>query len=72
MTQVFKAKLRKIGNSLGIIIPSEIIEERGFHEGVTVNVAIPPPDERRNKVLMELAGIDKKKPPFVRDKRDRY
>jgi len=40
MTKLFEAKVRKIGNSLGIIIPSEIIEEMGFHKGDIINVAI--------------------------------
>lgn len=73
MTEVFKAKLRKIGNSLGVIIPSDVIEELGFREGEIVHVAIPPSDnEQRNEILRKLAGIDKKKPSFKRDKRDRY
>ncbi|MBE0524519.1 MAG: hypothetical protein IBX40_09350 [Methanosarcinales archaeon] len=73
MTEVFEAKLRKIGNSLGVIIPSEIIEEMEFKEGNLIHVAIPPSDnEQRNAVLMDIAGIDKKKPKFQREKRDRY
>ena len=73
MTRLFEAKVRKIGNSLGIIIPSEIIEEMGFHKGDIINVAIPPSESRKqNELLRNLAGIDRKKPPFRRDKEDRY
>jgi len=73
MTKVFEAKVRKIGNSLGIIIPSKIIEEMGFHKGDIINVAIPPSEsEKRNELLRSLAGIDGEKPPFRRDKGDRY
>jgi len=73
MTRLFEAKVRKIGNSLGIIIPSEIIEEMGFHKGDIINVAIPPSENRKqNELLRSLAGVDRKKPPFRRDKEDRY
>ncbi len=73
MTEVFEAKVRRVGNSLGVIIPSEIIEEMGFHKGDIIRVAIPPSEPgKRNELLKELAGIDKEKPPFKRDKGDRY
>ncbi len=32
-------KLRKIGNSLGIIIPKDILERTGLKEGYRLNVA---------------------------------
>lgn len=61
--------MRKIGNSLGVMIPSEIIEEMGFRKGDTIHVAIPPSEsEKRNEMLRELAGIDKEKAPFRREK----
>ena len=73
MSEVFKAKLRKIGNSLGIIIPSRIIEGLNFHKGDVVNVVIPPSKNiKRNELLIGLAGIDKDKTPFKREKKDRY
>lgn len=73
MTEIFEAKLRKIGNSLGIIIPSEIIEEMGFHKGDKIHLAIPPSETRkRNELIKRLAGVDAGKPPFERDKEDRY
>jgi len=73
MAEVFKAKLRKIGNSLGIIVPSHIIEGLGFHKGDTVHVVIPPSENtKRNKLLLSLTGIDRDKPSFQREKEDRY
>jgi len=73
MSEVFEAKLRKIGNSLGIIVPSNIIEELNFHKGDVVHVVIPPTKNiKRNKLLLSLAGIDKNKIPFKREKGDRY
>ena len=73
MTEVFEAKLRKIGNSLGVIIPSEIIDELGYHKGDVVHIAIPPTNgDKRNEQILKMAGIYKKKSPFKRDKGDRY
>ena len=73
MTEVFEAKLRKIGNSLGVIIPSEIIDELGYHNGDVVHIAIPPANgDKRNEQILNMAGIYKKKSPFKRDEGDRY
>ncbi len=73
MAEVFEAKLRKIGNSLGVIIPSEIIEELGYHKGDIVHVAIPPANgDKRNEQILKIAGIYHKKSPFKRDKGDRF
>ena len=73
MSEVFEAKLRKIGNSLGVIIPSKIIEELQFHQGDMIHLAIPPTDNnKRNDLILDIAGIDINKPRFKRDKRDRY
>jgi antitoxin component of MazEF toxin-antitoxin module len=73
MVEVFEARLRKIGNSLGILVPSKIIEGLGFHKGDVIHVAIPPAGTiKRNEILLELTGIDKKKSSFKREKEDRY
>ena len=73
MTEVFETKLRKIGNSLGIIIPNEILRVLGYEKGDSIHVAIPLSDKKtRNKKLLLLAGIDKIKSEFKRDKKDRF
>jgi antitoxin component of MazEF toxin-antitoxin module len=73
MSEIFEAKLRKIGNSLGLIVPSHIIEQLHFHKGDTIQVVIPPSVKiKRNKLIMNLAGIDKNKTSFKREKEDRY
>ncbi len=73
MSELFEAKLRKIGNSLGIIVPSHVIEGLNYHKGDVVNVVIPSSKNiKRNKILADLAGIDKDKAPFKREKEDRY
>jgi hypothetical protein len=73
MTEVFVAKVRKVGNSLGIIIPKDISDALGFGHGDTIHVAIPATElKKRNKLLLSLIGIDRGKGQFKRDKEDRY
>ena len=73
MVEVFEARLRKIGNSLGILVPSHIIEGLGFRKGDIIHVAIPAAETmKRNELLFELTGADKKKSSFKREKEDRY
>ena len=73
MAEVFEAKLRRVGNSLGIIIPKEVIETAGYHNGDTIKVSIPAENfEERNKILRLIAGTCKGAAPFVREKEDRY
>jgi antitoxin component of MazEF toxin-antitoxin module len=73
MTELFKAKLRRVGNSTGIIIPNDILSKLGYSHGDVIHLAIPPTGiKNRNTRLLRLAGIDRDKPKFKRDKRDRY
>jgi antitoxin component of MazEF toxin-antitoxin module len=73
MSQVFKAKLRKIGNSYGILIPAEIIEELHVEKGDELVISVATTDlDERNRLLEEIAGVYKGKGPFVREKEDRY
>ena len=73
MTEVFEAKLRKVGNSLGVIIPAQVIEELHVHQGDIIHLAIPPSDNgKRNALILDLAGIDSKKPLFKREDEDRF
>jgi antitoxin component of MazEF toxin-antitoxin module len=73
MAEVFEAKLRKVGNSLGIIIPNDLIQELGFDDGDIIRVAIPSSDiAARNRKLMDFIGIERGKKPFRREKGDRF
>lgn len=73
MATVIDTKLRRIGNSMGVIIPNRIIESRGYRLGDTIPIALPPATVTdRNRRLRELAGTFKNKGAFVREKEDRY
>ncbi len=73
MATVIDTKLRRVGNSMGVIIPSEVIESQGYRLGDTIPIALPPASMTdRNRRLRELAGTFKNRASFVREKKDRY
>jgi antitoxin component of MazEF toxin-antitoxin module len=73
MTEVFETRLLKIGNSLGVIIPNNILRVLGVRKGDKIHVAIPLTDiKARNKKILALVGVDRRKSAFKREKGDRY
>jgi bifunctional DNA-binding transcriptional regulator/antitoxin component of YhaV-PrlF toxin-antitoxin module len=70
MNDMFKAKIRKIGSSYGILIPKEQLAAMDVKEGDEIDVAILR--HRNEKAIEEGLGMGKGSKPFVRDKRDRY
>ena len=72
MAVVFEAKLRKIGNAKGIIIPSHVLEKIHVVEGDTIRFIIPISESMRLKALREISGKYKEAKPFKREYEDRY
>jgi len=73
MGEMFEAKVRRLGNSLGIIIPNEVLRELGFGDGDMIRVAIPCSDmASRNRKLMSFIGTERGGKRFRRDRGDRY
>ncbi len=73
MSEMFEAKLRRVGNSLGIIVPGDLIQQLGFGDGDTIQVAIPSSGiKARNRKLLAFIGTERGKKPFKRDKGDRF
>jgi antitoxin component of MazEF toxin-antitoxin module len=72
MSEVFEAKVRKIGNARGVIIPNDVLEKIHAIEGDTIQLMIPITRTRRLKVLREVAGRYKGAKPFKREYEDRY
>ena len=71
MSQVFEGKVRRLGNSMAVIIPKEVLNEAGVKEGDLVKLSLPIPKSRRREVLMRAAGVDSLSEPFTREKRDK-
>ncbi len=66
---MFKAKVRKVGTSLGVLIPKEFAEKEKIKEGEIIDVSLLK--ARRLEDVMKLWGIAKGSKPFVRGREDR-
>jgi len=71
MSTIFEGKLRRVGNSLAVVIPREILKQAGAEEGDSIKLSIFRPSIIRKKAFEEAAGIYRNAKPFVRDRRDR-
>ena len=71
MSTVFEGKVRRLGNSMAVIIPKEILEETGAKEGDVMKLSVPIPRQRRQEVFRKIAGIDAAAGAFTRGKGDR-
>ncbi len=71
MATVFKAKLRKLGNSLAVIVPNQIVKETGTREGDEVKVLLAISLSKRRSALEKFVGKNIGAKPFTRDERDR-
>ncbi len=71
MSTVFEGKLRRVGNSMAVIIPKGVLDETGAREGDVVKLSVPIPKQKRSAAIKKMAGTDAHSKPFVRDKSDR-
>jgi antitoxin component of MazEF toxin-antitoxin module len=69
MSDMFETKVRRVGTSLGVLIPKEIIERDQIKEGENVKIGLLK--ERKLREVLKLFGSAKETKPFVRDKTDR-
>ena len=70
MGKVFRAKLRKVGTSVGVLIPKEIISEEKLKIGEEIEVGLMK--KKRIELIEKAFGIAKGAGPFERDRRDRF
>ncbi len=66
MSQLFKAKVRKVGTSLGFLIPNEVVKEEHLNTGEEVHVQVLK--QRKLRLIEEGFGIAKGAKPFKREK----
>lgn len=69
MARTFKAKVRKVGTSLGVLIPKEVIEMEKIKEGEEIRIGLLK--ARKIDEVLKLFGTAKSAKPFVRDRKDR-
>ncbi|MBS3054922.1 MAG: AbrB/MazE/SpoVT family DNA-binding domain-containing protein [Candidatus Aenigmarchaeota archaeon] len=66
---MFKAKVRKVGTSLGVLIPKDFAQKEKIKEGEEIEVGVLK--KRNIEDVLRLVGAIKGSRPFVRDRTDR-
>ncbi len=69
MIDSFKAKVRKVGTSIGVLIPKGVAEQEKIKIGEEIQLSILR--QRKLEEIWKLIGTAKGHKPFVRDKTDR-
>ncbi len=69
MAELFKAKVRKVGTSFGVLIPMEVMAKEKIKEGDEIDVSLLK--ERKLEAIQRLFGSMKGAKPFKRDREDR-
>ena len=69
MSELFRAKARKIGTSIGVLIPKGIIQQEKIKIGEEIKFHIVK--ERKLDEVWKLIGTAKGTKPFERDRIDR-
>ncbi len=69
MVEMFKAKIRRVGTSFGVLIPMEIMTKEEIKEGEEVQVSLLK--KKNLDKLLKLFGSAKGTKPFERDREDR-
>lgn len=66
---LFKAKVRKVGTSLGVLLPKELTQKERIKEGEEVEIGLLK--RRKLEEVLRLMGTAKGAKPFERDRTDR-
>ena len=66
MTELFKAKLRRVGGSYGVLIPNEFIKQEHLKEGEEIEIGIMK--QKKVNEIFKLFGTAKSAKPFIRDR----
>ena len=69
MSELFKAKVRRVGTSLGFLIPKEIVQQEKIKEGQEIELNLMK--RRKLEEVWKLIGTAKGTSPFERDRIDR-
>ena len=69
MSDLFKAKVRRVGTSLGVLIPKKVIVNEKIKEGQEVEMSLLK--RRKIEEVLKLFGTAKGTKPFERDRTDR-
>ena len=70
--EIFRGRLRRVGNSLSVLIPKKTLDLLKLQEGDDVDVALMPTAGERQRRLAAAIGSVPGLQPFKRDRKDRY
>lgn len=71
MPETFKAKVRNVGTSLGVLIPKEVVAKEKIKTGEEIEVTMLKTNAKNIKELLKLFGSAKGAKPFKREHKDR-
>ena len=69
MSELFKAKVRRVGTSLGVLIPKGVVEQEKIKIGQEIELSLLK--RRKLEEVWKLIGTAKGTKPFERDRIDR-
>ena len=69
LESIFRTKVRRIGTSLGILIPKGYLQSKNISEGQEVEVGLLK--KKSLQEVLRLFGAVRGTRPFVRDRTDR-
>ena len=69
MPGLFKAKVRRVGTSLGVLLPKELTDKERIKEGEEIEISLLK--KRKLEEVLKLMGTAKGAKPFERDRTDR-
>jgi len=72
MSDVFKAKVRRIGNALGVIIPKKVLQSSQVSEGEEIQLIMPISRPKRVRAIEEAGGRYRGAASFTRERQDRF
>lgn len=72
MSEIFEAKIRKIGNARGVIIPNDVLEKIHAVEGDSIQLMIIKSKTKKLKALRYVGGKYRGAKSFNRVYEDRY
>ncbi len=70
--EIFRGKLRRVGNSLSIIVPQKALEGLNKKEGDELDVGLFPTANERRARLKAIVGKMPGLRPYQRDRKDRF
>jgi antitoxin component of MazEF toxin-antitoxin module len=70
--ELFTGRLRRVGNSLSILVPKKTLDEMHVGEGDEIEIALLPLRNERRRRLDAVVGSLPGLTAFHRERKDRY